>query len=356
MSDIIYINVELNQSDGEYSQPLGGTVLRTSPIVDRVGDYYVCIARLTAPLNLPCWLPEMQLAGPDDAEGAHTVYKITMVFNDGTDDQIITAPIKIKKLPNKIYTSQPSDLSNAIYSAAEVCDAINTTINKILAQATVAGYDILFTPKFIYDIQADNLDIQFTAGTAGAKTDVYFSANFYNYLAGLNTTVINLKPSASAANNYRDILLNVVDLTPTANPNITIMKNEIIGSFVDRFNAVNCIRVISTGLCQNDELSATPSIGVRVAQGPSSQTISVLQDYIPDHTPGWFQKMLLYTADSVVTGGRYVDLEGNNSINKFSVRLEWLDVWGYNHPLNSLSNSNNSSVKMAFVSKTLFRK
>lgn len=437
MGDIVYVNVELNQSSGEYRQPLRGEVSRTSAIIDRVGDYYCAIARLTAPLNLPLWLPEMQLGAGSAANYANTIYHVSLNYTQTGVNEFYTAPLRIIRAEGN-YTVQPNDLSNAIYTKQAIAEMFNSAFALAFEKMTTAQVDlkgVTAAPKFVYNQDNDCFDIYlwqanyYTTYEGPDKKNIaiFFSASLNNYLAGFNVNVRNFKAGNSDPAKYDDILLNVdgcsiiegasrqvansfvpnpadpttvINFTTLNKPTaatpyiaqydngadgdkkitpfdiyntktyeltemgglggafgaIAVIPNTVKNSATDRFNAVNCVRVISSGLCQNEELSATILPGGRVSTSPSSSSISVLQDFIPDRTPGWSQQMLLYTADSVITGARYVDMSGNNSLIHFSISLEWLDVWGVSRPLYSLSNSNNSSVKLAFVSKSLFRK
>ena len=437
MGDIVYVNVELNQSSGEYRQPLAGSVSRTSAIIDRVGDYYCAVARLTAPLNLPLWLPEMQLGAGGAPGFANTVYHVSLNYSNSADVPVYyTAPLRIVRAEGN-YTVQPNDLSNAIYTKQEIASMFNSAFtraftNMVTANAELSG--VAVAPRFIYNENNDCFDIYLWQSTyylrnatdTIKKINIFFSATLNNYLAGFNVSINNYQAGNSDPTKFDDIRLlttsplfiegasrsiesafiadpaqpnvqinyrtlnnptgpkpyltlynNGADGVNKANPFvvvpapapleqmggfgglfgiIAIIPNTVPNSATDRFNAVNCVRVISSGLCQNEELSAALLPGGRVSTSPSSSSISVLQDFIPDRTPGWSQRMLLYTADSIITGARYVDMSGNNALIHFTISLEWLDVWGVSRPLYSLSNSNNSSVKLAFVSKSLFRK
>ena len=437
MGDIVYVNVELNQSSGEYRQPLAGSVSRTSAIIDRVGDYYCAVARLTAPLNLPLWLPEMQL-GPGSAPGfANTVYHVSLNYTDTTPtNTFYTAPLRIARAEGN-YTVQPNDLSNAIYTKQAIATMFNNAFSRAFARLLADQPDlegVLEPPKFIYNENNDTFDIYLwqagyytsLVGFEQKHINIFFSATLNNYLSGFNVNIRNYQAGQSDPTKYNDIQLLITNLSyiegfsrstenafiaDSAHPEtqinyrslnkpmsstpytamydngndgvnmftpfyssppvltlsmmggfggwfgaIAIIANTVPNSATDRFNAVNCVRVISSGLCQNEELSAAILPGGRVSTSPSSSSLSVLQDFIPDRTPGWSQRMLLYTADSIITGARYVDMSGNNALIHFTISLEWLDVWGVSRPLYSLSNSNNSSVKLAFVSKSLFRK
>lgn len=436
MGDIVYVNVELNQSSGEYRQPLAGSVSRTSAIIDRVGDYYCAVARLTAPLNLPLWLPEMQLGAGGTPGFANTVYHVSLNYATTAPGPYYTAPLRIARAAGN-YTVQPNDLSNAIYSKQAIAAMFNDAFTRAFNSMVIANNElsgVAVAPRFIYNENNDCFDIYLwqsnyylrNATATVKKINIFFSATLNNYLAGFNVFINNYQAGNSDPAKFNDIRLLTTSplyiegasrsiesafIADPAQPNVQInyrtlnnptvatpyitfydngvdgankispftsipdpipleqmggtgglfgimavISNTVPNSATDRFNAVNCVRVISSGLCQNEELSAALLPGGRVSTSPSSSSLSVLQDFIPDRTPGWSQRMLLYTADSIITGARYVDMSGNNALIHFTISLEWLDVWGVSRPLYSLSNSNNSSVKLAFVSKSLFRK
>jgi hypothetical protein len=265
-------------------------------------------------------------------------------------------------------------------------------------------------PVMFYDATTDSLGIYlsdcrcYAANTPIAeRLTVYFSASLLNYVKTFPVKINNTQPSKSLARNYMDVQLvtdyisndaNVSLSVPSVNwfaiaendntfnaagfyenidhvnkaiynpPNqpaagtnlaLSIIKSSINGSFTDAFNAVNAIRVNSSGLLQTNEIGAAPGTSSRTSHNLTSSNSPVLQDFIPNQTQGWNRRMLLYTADSVITGARFVELNGNSSISKFSISLSWLDVWGASHNLLSQSQSNNASVKIAFAKKSLFR-
>lgn len=414
MGDIVYVNVELNQSTGEYRQPLAGEINYTSPIVDRAGDYYAAVVRLSAPLDLPVWLPQMQLGG---VTPGNTVYRVSILLgNDpAVADKFGTSILNINDIPTRanvpVFTIQPSDLSNAIYSPLDVCRIFNKSFTAAFALiTTAAGRPVnAMPPVMYYESSTDSLGIYLSdcrsyAANApiGERLSVYFSASLLNYVKTFPVKINNVHPSRSAAENYMDIQLitdNLSDGTvalsiPSVNPfaiakddgpfySLGLYQNEVNtnkaiynppdapaagtnlalsnirssvnGSFTDAFNAVNAVRVNSSGLLQTNEIGATPGTSSRTSHNLTSANSPVLQDFIPNQTQGWNRRMLLYTADSVITGARFVELNGNSSISKFSISLSWLDVWGDSHNLYSQSQSNNASVKIAFAKKSLFR-
>ena len=414
MGDIVYVNVELNQSTGEYEQPLAGEINYTSPIVERAGDYYAAIVRLTAPLNLPVWLPQMQLGG---VTAGNTVYRVSILLGDDATaaDKFGTAILNINDIPTRDdvppFASQPSDLSNAIYSPLDVCRIFNKAFTAAFALIRDARPANAMPPVMYYNAATDSLGIYlfdcrcYAANTPDAdRLTVYFSASLLNYVKTFPVKINNTHPSQSAAGNYMDIQLitdNLSDATvalsipsvntfavaqnnssfnyetlyeninknaiaifnppptdpadPLAYKVVSNIKSSISGSFTDAFNAVNAIRVNSSGLLQTNEIGAAPGTSSRTSHNLTSSNSPVLQDFIPNQTQGWNRRMLLYTADSVITGARFVELNGNSSISKFSISLSWLDVWGASHNLLSQSQSNNASVKIAFAKKSLFR-
>lgn len=410
MGDIVYVNVELNQSTGEYQQPLAGEINYTSPIVERAGDYYAAIVRLSAPLNLPVWLPQMQLGGPT---AGNTVYRVTITQGSipfvGYESS--TAILNINDIPTRqnmeTVNFQPSNLENAIYSPYDVCRIFNKAFTEAFNGLT-APPAYAMPPVMSYNSERDSLYITLCdarAYAANAPEDtilnVYFSASLLNYVKTFPIQVLNRFPSQSAPS-YLDIKLitdNLRDATPKAsipsvnafaiaggnnsfnaealydntalanyaifnppdledpatNKVVSIIQSSVSGSFTDEFNAVNAIRVNSSGLLQTNEIGATPGTSSRQSHNMTNANSPVLQDFIPNQSPGWSRKMLLYTADSVITGARFVELNGNSSISKFAISLSWLDVWGNSHPLFSQSETNNASVKIAFAKKSLFR-
>lgn len=414
MGDIVYVNVELNQSTGEYRQPLAGEINYTSPIVDRAGDYYAAVVRLSAPLDLPVWLPQMQLGG---VTPGNTVYRVSILLgNDpAVADKFGTSILNINNIPTRanvpVFTIQPSDLSNAIYSPLDVCRIFNKSFTAAFALiTTAAGRPVnAMPPVMYYESSTDSLGIYLSDCRSYAanapieeRLSVYFSASLLNYVKTFPVKINNVHPSRSAAENYMDIQLitdNLSDGTvalsiPSVNPfaiakddgpfySLGLYQNEVNtnkaiynppdapaagtnlalsnirssvnGSFTDAFNAVNAVRVNSSGLLQTNEIGATPGTSSRTSHNLTSANSPVLQDFIPNQTQGWNRRMLLYTADSVITGARFVELNGNSSISKFSISLSWLDVWGDSHNLYSQSQSNNASVKIAFAKKSLFR-
>jgi hypothetical protein len=268
--------------------------------------------------------------------------------------------------------------------------------------------DNVMPPVMYYNTQSDSLgiylyDARYYAANAlvADRINVYFSASLLNYVKTFPVNIINRFPSQSAARQYMDIQLvtdnlqagvasipsvhpfsvavnnssfnseslyenisrdvfsifNPPDLAanPTDNKVISNIRSSINGSFTDAFNAVNAVRVNSSGLLQTNEIGATPGTSSRTSHNLTSANSPVLQDFIPNQVQGWNRRMLLYTADSVITGARFVELNGNSSISKFSISLSWLDVWGVSHNLYSQSQSNNASVKIAFAKKSLFR-
>lgn len=438
MGDIVYVNVELNQSTGEFPQPLAGTINYTSPIVDRAGDYYAAVARLTAPLNLPYWLPEMQLSG-DPANVENTIYHVAIAMEQSPvpanpGDPYVWTPyvqasanLKLSGI-NRPPNSQPQNLENAIYNIADitvmfnnalkvafdrVCTLIrNDTHHRVLKSTynPVMVYDkerdafnVFLWPAQLYTSAGISIDSLVPANSLFVRATIYFSATLKNYVESLPTTILNSKPSQSVANGFKDIRLNTENYgnnyfststndakefttienfesfgfsattsifnIPAVVPNagnadfaggvVLVVYNQTQGSFTDSFNAVNSIRVLSSGLLQSNEIGAVNNAIAnpnRGGGGMTSNAAPILQDFIPDHAPGWNRRMLIYTADSIVTGARYVELNGNSNISRFSISLEWLDVWGVVHPLYSSSVTNNSSIKLAFVKKSLFRR
>lgn len=409
MGDIVYVNVELNQSTGEYQQPLAGEINYTSPILERAGDYYAAVVRLTAPLDLPVWLPQMQLGG---VTPGNTVYRVSILLGDNpaTANKFGTAILNINDIPTRanvlVFNSQPSDLSNAIYSPLDVCRIFNKAFTAAFALITDARPASAMPPVMYYDAATDSLGINlfdcrcYAANAPIAdRLTVYFSASLLNYVKTFPVKINNTHPSQSAVRNYMDIQLitdNLSDATfelsvpsvntfalakndspfnssrlfqnnvnankaiynpPAANNNkvVSNINSSINGSFTDAFNAVNAVRVNSSGLLQTNEIGATPGTSSRTSHNITSANSPVLQDFIPNQVQGWNRRMLLYTADSVITGARFVELNGNSSISKFSISLSWLDVWGNSHNLYSQSQSNNASVKIAFAKKSLFR-
>ena len=385
----MYLDINLSTgSDGVVQ--LQKNVIRSTPVVNIPEDYYVAVARLVVPTALSVWLwqPTLLANGSPQADGYNTIYTITLeyVFHGIILATSIQVPLIVViedpfvPPPATPLISQPVNGWGAVYDFSTIVNMLNVALETAFADLKVK-YPALTTnsPYYTFDpvtqlftINCYPMNIFDQSNTSVATINIYFNNAYQPYLMGfpcrhLNTTsnngMDNLILLRNKGNNWENYSGAVTwtpppgtppnPFVPSGNGANAILKftQDYTATWV--FNALASIQVISS-LPTYSEFTDLPIY--LQGSAPNNATTQILTDFACDYTAsgaGSFAQPITYTPACVIPGARYISLAGKSPIQDFIIGLSWLDTLGVSRPMSIVGSSQNASLKLVFVKKSI---
>jgi hypothetical protein len=355
--DNIYYNISfepLYDATGKYSlRPLRYSETKTQPILKNPNDFYMTIVNFSIPLNeLPIIIPPIQANQPDPNRTTLVIgirngvndYPENVQFRPQFSTQINSIPVQNK--PTPVITPY-----YYIYSYAWMTGLINTALQTAFNASGLAGS----APYFTYDGQTELLSLIVSSTFIKTATNpnppqIFFNRLFYQYLDGF-TTYIETPYATNGFEAYfllednyiKDIngyaLYGTAPTVPPSFYKITQTSNAIA--------YWSCIKriIFESNLVPVREEYTHNNTGY-VA------TRSILADFIPVINKASDSRSIAY----YTANGQYklTDIITNADISSFSLSIYWEDVFG-NINIIETGPTQNASVKLGFIRKTLFK-
>lgn len=396
-ASIIYYNARLmsNINTGkvlESSTPSNSIAVfedqRQSAVLDNPEDYYLSITRFTIDCStLPLFIMNMstskQFDGVADDNITRTPYIITMSY-DGFEYQqelLYTPEDKTAKIPNvadnpNLYATSPYFY---VYTYQHLVDMINTAF-----KACFDGLDVQTNlptdkpPFIIYDRDSDRFDIIADAngyrnknydGSDNPQINIYFNNYMYDLFYAVQADHIDNAYTLNT--NLKDYRLRF------ENTGINIYDNTINIKYYDPYNKttltsyadiVLIMRVewdLNSNICENSEVLFTTSHIPTASQysspfipfekASSSSIVNTFQKQLTDFSliphiddSNSVRSMVTY----VPSTHRYLELNGENSLNKIDIYVYWRSNRGALIPF-SLSSKSVVTMKLMFIRKDI---
>lgn len=402
VNSVMYLELNLNGSNGNGLAPINRQVVRTSPILDNADDYCVAVARLVLPqLRTPLWIPDLNSNSLSNPPVAAPVrgglnYSLTLSWFPAVAPPVSTTQqlifpdlpgIDINVTANWNFIYSPRVIIQILNQALAACftslSAAAALAGTPLPPSSVTPY-ISFTPSTglmtmnMYPFE--NWQNQ-TPAALFNLLQLHFSANMLPYLAGWPIIVKNSDPAQSATFSYEDILFYArndgndwqqfdvatnawssppgvpTNATPPGSglpvppaPGHALLEISQECSGWQGFTGLSSVQLRSTLPVENPQMTDQPQInGLPAGVGNTTQV--VLTDFNPDYAKlGDTQQPLVYEPQGLVPGARFIPLTGG-ALSQFNLTVHWIDSQGNEHPMYTLGSGQTASVLLMFVKK-----
>lgn len=341
MSAPVYVDgIISNSSHDEFKGPIQFIEARThisdpKGYIAKASDYYVSLFKFNYTLDIPIWIPEMQIPSKKTL-----IYSITI--KSTRSNGIVHRGRAYMQLPLEdsdtiLQTKQPTNLYNAFYTYDQVCFSLNETIQAAYALLTDSSPGIMdWCPYFTYKDGIFSL----TAGDGfyyndpepqETRHEIYFNCASYPLICGWNWYGV-LIPGQQVDPNGEDYRILFYKPALQGNPN-PIYGAVASQSFQTTLPSIVSIKVLSDLPLEGD---------------CDSKVLAVFE---PDlsHTRGASQQF--YRAD--FGNCQWKKLRGDHIVRDINMSVRMIDYLGHSHPLTLYSKSEKVLFEICFAPKDL---
>ena len=357
-ASIIYLDVDL--STGGYGiTPLAKVVSRSGNILNSVSDYKCAVIRAVIPISsvsVYMWQPAFNISGTASANGYNTIYSITLTYGAFVSTTVYLQSIQTDltvSIPALPLNKQPNNKWGAVYDYQTIVDMLNIALSSAYASLVLQVPTLDPTPPYysfdtttaIFSLQGST-PAQYDQNQVGSPdvVKIYFNnESMTPFLQGW--------PTIKLSNATKYPLSNML-VIKNLGTNATWSISQQFSCF-SAFTALTSIQIIST-IPTVPEFTDLPSS--QVGYSPNNLTTSILCDFEPDYTQtnsGGWNAPLIYSASSIITGARFCQMIGNNSLTEFSIAVTWTDSYNNSYPVMVSSPNQNASLKIVFARKRL---